>query len=125
MSDLDQAIRQALGQADAALLDRIAADPSVPRQVLNAYSGPFGLLNILGTLVAILMLVGGAFCVWQFVQATEVKALLTWAGLAALAFATVTAIKLWFWMELQRNALVLEIKRLEFQVARLASSASV
>jgi hypothetical protein len=93
--------------------------------VLNAYSGPFGLLNILGTLVAILMLVGGAFCVWQFVQATEVKALLTWAGLAALAFATVTAIKLWFWMELQRNALVLEIKRLEFQVARLASSASV
>lgn len=125
MSDLDQAIRQALGKEDAELMDRVAADLSLPQHILNAYGGPFGALNLLATLVGVALFAGGAFSVWQFIQAVEVKAMLTWAGLAALAFAGLTIIKLWFWMELQRNLIVREIKRLEFQVARLAAGASV
>lgn len=84
--NLDQPIRNGLGQEDAALMDRIAADPSLPRLVLNAYGGPFGFLNVLGTLVGIALMAGGAFCVWQFIEASDVKshAELSWSGWAGV-----------------------------------------
>jgi hypothetical protein len=31
-------------------------------------------------------------------------------------------IKVWFWMEIQKNAIVREIKRVELQVANLAAA---
>ena len=33
-----------------------------------------------------------------------------------------TMIKVWFWMEIQKNAIVREIKRVELQVANLAAA---
>ena len=124
MTDLDQAIREALGREDAMLLDRIAADPSLRRQVLDAYRGPFGFLNAVGTLAGVAVTMGGAFAIWRFVEAADVKSMLAWAGLAGIALLAIAMIKLWFWLELQRNLVTREIKRLELQVARLASRAS-
>jgi hypothetical protein len=40
---------------------------------------------------------------------------------SALAFAGLALIKVWFWLELQKNAIVREVKRLEVQVASLAA----
>jgi hypothetical protein len=121
MSDLDKAIREGYSAEDAELMQRLAADPSMMRQVLNAFQGPFGAVNILGMLVTLALLVSGAYCVWRFVDAAEVREMLIWGGGAAVTLCAVSMIKVWFWMELQRNATVREIKRLELQVSRLAA----
>ena len=47
--------------------------------------------------------------------------MLHWGAASALAFAGVPFIKLWFWLELEKNAVVREVKRLEVQVASLAA----
>jgi hypothetical protein len=38
-----------------------------------------------------------------------------------VAVAGLALVKVWFWMELQKNAIVREVKRLELQVASLAA----
>ena len=121
MSDLDKAIREGYSDEDAELMQRLAADPSLTRQVLSAFQGPFGALNVLSVFVTLALVIGGAYCVWRFVGAADVRNMLVWGGGAALALSAVSMIKLWFWMELQRNATVREIKRLELQVSRLAA----
>lgn len=125
MTDLDSAIRQAVSAEDAELMDRLAADPSLPKQVFNTFQGQFGWLNILGSIAALFMFAGGAYAAWRFATSPDIYDMLIWGALAAVAFAGLTLIKLWFWMELQRHAVVREIKRLELQVARLASHSAV
>jgi hypothetical protein len=58
---------------------------------------------------------------WRFVQAQEVGDMLRWGAASALAFAGVALVKIWFWLELEKNAIVREVKRLEVQVASLAA----
>jgi hypothetical protein len=43
---------------------------------------------------------------WQFVQAEDLGDMLRWGAASALAFAGLALIKVWFWLELQKNAIV-------------------
>jgi hypothetical protein len=124
MSDLDKAIRDGYSAEDAELIQRLAADPTMTRQVLNAFQGPFGGFNVLGVVFTFVMLAAGGYCVWRVFNAAELRDMLIWSGGAAIAVCGVSMVKLWFWMELQRNATVREIKRLELQVSRLAARIS-
>lgn len=48
--------------------------------------------------------------------------MLMWGAGTALAISGLTMIKVWFWMEIQKNAIVREIKRVELQLGKLAAS---
>lgn len=121
MNDLDQAIRQSLSAEDAALLDRLGADQALHRQVLATFEGRLRWFNVAGWLAGVALF--GVACVlaWRFVQAEELRDMLRWGAASALAFAGIVLIKVWFWLELQKNAVVREVKRLEVQVASLAA----
>jgi hypothetical protein len=121
MSDLDKAIREGYSAEDAELMQRLANDPSMVRQILNVFQGPFGGWNLLGVVFSLALLAGLAYCVWRFAGATEIRDMLIWGGGAGIAVLAQSMLKLWFWMEMQRNATVREIKRLELQVSRLAA----
>ena len=40
---------------------------------------------------------------------------------SSFAFAGITLIKIWFWLEFHKHVIVREVKRLELQVASLAA----
>jgi len=121
MNNLDQAIRQSLSAEDAALFDRLGADQALHRQVLAIFEGRLRWFNALGWILGFVLF--GLACVltWQFIQAQDVRDMLRWGAAAALAFAGLALIKVWFWLELQKNDIVRELKRLEVQVASLAT----
>ena len=121
MNDLDQAIRQSLSAEDAALLDRLGADQALHRQVLATFEGRLRWFNVAGWLAGVVLF--GAACVlaWRFVRAEALGDMLRWGAASALAFAGLALIKVWFWLELQKNAILREVKRLEVQVASLAT----
>ena len=58
--------------------------------------------------------------IWFF-DSTEVKDMILYAGLFGVSILIITVVKLWYWMLINRNAVTREIKRLEFQVAKLAT----
>jgi hypothetical protein len=121
MNDLDHAIRQSLSAEDAALLDRLGADQTLHRQVLATFEGRLRWFNVMGWIAGFVLFAVACVLSWQFVQADELRDMLRWGAASALAFAGIALIKVWFWMELQKNAIVREIKRLEVQVASLAA----
>lgn len=121
MTHIDDAIRRALSAEDAKALDAFAGDQNLFQQVFATFSGPFRWLNLAGWIAGFGVFAGGALAGLRFVQATDLRQMLLWGALVGLATGGLVMIKVWFWMELHRNATMREIKRLELQVARLAA----
>jgi hypothetical protein len=120
MNELDRAIRQSLSAQDAELFDRFDADQALHRQVLATFAGELRWFNAAGWIAGAVLFVVGCLFAWRFWSAEEVEGMLHWGAASALAFAGVALVKVWFWLELQKNAIVREVKRLEVQVASLA-----
>ena len=119
MNELDKAIRQSLSSEDADLLERV--DPSLRQQVLATFEGQLRWLNVAGWIAGFVLFGVASLMAWRFISAPTVEEMLRWGAAAAMAFAGLALIKVWFWMELQKNAIMREVKRLEVQVASLAA----
>jgi hypothetical protein len=123
MNKLDDAIRQALSREDAALLDGLGADQPLHSQLMQTFQGKLAWMNIVGWIAGFVAAAVMFYCIWQFLNVREIRDMLIWGGAAGLACSGLVLIKVWFWMEMQKNSVVREIKRLELQVARLGARA--
>ena len=121
MNDFDDAIRRSLSAEDAELLHRLGADQSLHHQVLATFKGRLRWFNAAGWIAGVVLFAVACIFSWRFWFAQELDDMLRWGAASALAFAGVTLVKVWFWLELQKNAVVREVKRLEIQVASLAA----
>lgn len=121
MNELDRAIRQSLSAEDAELFDRFGADQALHRQVLATFAGRLRWFNAAGWIAGAVLFAVGCVFAWRFWSAQDLEDMLRWGAASALAFAGVALVKVWFWLELQKNAIVREVKRLGVQVASLAT----
>ncbi len=121
MTHIDDAIRQALSADDAKFLEAYGADQPLPHQLLETFRGRLGWLNAAGWLLGFIAFGATVYCGWRFLSAPDVAGMLRWGAAAAVAVISLLGVKLWFWMALQTNAVLREVKRLELQVARLAA----
>lgn len=90
----------------------------------------FGMLNRVFTgglarwaafaMVLTLLFVGlTVWCGYEFFTAVDVDDRVFWGILAAVAFHGLSMFKLWFFMEMNRNSVTREVKRIEVALARL------
>lgn len=121
MNKLDQAIRQALSAEDAEFLARFEGEAPLSEQVLATFKGSLGALSALGWIVGFAAFAGVLYCGWHALNAPDARGVVLWSAGASLAMLAVAMIKIWFWMEMQANRVMREVKRLELQVARLAA----
>jgi uncharacterized membrane protein YciS (DUF1049 family) len=119
MNDFDARIRNALTSEDEALLEKYA-EPSMPQQILDSFRGRHSWL-VIGLFIFTFVFLGVAIVsAVQFFQAETLRETVGWAVGFALATMTIGLMKVWYWMELNKNVLTREMKRLELQIARLA-----
>jgi hypothetical protein len=121
MNTIDDAIRSALSEEDARLLERFRADLPLPQQLGDTFRGHMGVWNAISWVMGFVIFALGLYCAWRFLQAPAVEPMLRWGVGLLLCAMAVLGIKLFSWMELEKNAIVREVKRLELQVARLAA----
>ncbi len=119
IEDIDVLIREALGQADADLLDQFG-EQSIPEMITEAFRGRHRLEMGAVTLVVMIFFGLTIFCAVRFLGATDIRQMLLWGAGVFIGFSSMAGFKLVGWMEMNRNALAREIKRLELQVAQLA-----
>lgn len=120
MKDLDKKIQDALRQQDAELFAEFGGEPSVFEMLLETCRGRNWWLNLLGMFWTLVFLVAGIVAAVKFFQTEELRGMLMWAAIFLFCMTTVAMFKMWYWMEMQRNAVTREIKRVELQIARLA-----
>ena len=121
MDDLDRAIRQSLSAEDTELFDRLGADETLRRQLLATFEGRLRWLNAAGWIGGFVLFGAASVFASRFLAAQDLQDMLRWGAASTLAFAGLALVKVWFWLELQKNAIVREVKRLEVQVASLAA----
>ena len=118
MTDLDQAIRRTLSAEDQAFLDKLDRESPID-EVMKTFTGRWAVLNVAAAVVTFVMFAGFVLSVWNLAHATDVREAVLWSTGAVLLGRMVAMLKIWFWMEMHRNQVLREVKRLELQIARL------
>ena len=111
MNDLDKKIRDALRKEDAELFAEFGEEPSLFEMAMEVFRGRNRWLTILAVFWGIAFMALGVLAVVRFFQAEVIRDMLMWAGAFVFCMMAVAMMKLWHWMEIQRNFLTREIKR--------------
>jgi hypothetical protein len=121
MKEIDQIIREAISDdEDRQWFDELD-EQSVHEMVVDSFRGKSRWLVVLvyvmtGVFAGIFL-----FSAAKFFAADTDRQMMAWAVSAMFCCTTVAMLKIWYWMELQKNAVTREIKRFELQLARLTS----
>ena len=117
--EIDDLIHEALSAEEAEFYDQLE-EPNLMQEAIGLYKGRHKLMSIAVTIVTFLYMGFGVYCAIRFFGETEVKPLMIWGSGFFLSMMAVAAMKIWSWMQMDKNALMREIKRLELQVAVLS-----
>jgi hypothetical protein len=121
MSELDDRIRQALQDEDAELLAEFGKEPSIFEMLMETVRGRHRWLTVFGVCWGIIFTVLAMVSAVAFFRAEATREMLMWAAACVICVSALSMVKVWYWMELNKNAVTREIKRLELQIARLAA----
>lgn len=122
MESIDERIQKALSSEDRALLEKLDSDSSLYGDIAATFRGHMRWLNVLGWVFGFVLFAVVVYCGWQFVAQTDLRSMQLWGAGAMLSALGLGLIKLYFFMEFQKNAIICEIKRVELQVAGLAAA---
>lgn len=117
--EIDELIKQALSEDEAAFYDQLDEQP-IHEMVFDLYKGRMRWLAIGSGVVMIILFGVGIYCAVKFFQATEIREMMHWGFATWFCMVAVMANKAWQWMEMQKNQVLREIKRVELQVGMLA-----
>lgn len=120
MTDIDDKIREALRQEDAELLEHYPAEVPIHEVIIDYFRGRHWWVNILAFAFTLVALGMAVFAAYRFFHTDSTQAMIAWATCFLWFVIWVAMLKIWFWLEMQRNSLSREIKRLELQVANLS-----
>lgn len=115
----DALIRVALSREEADLFDQLG-EPTVPEAFLGLFTGSSRRLVWITTVVILVFFAGSIYCAVQFYQAPTIREMMLWGAGLFFCILAVLANKIWNWMEMNRQMLMREVKRLELQVAHLS-----
>lgn len=121
MNELDKKIQEALRAEDAELFKDFAEEPSVFEMLMETCRGRHRWLNMLGAFWTLVFLVLGIVAAVKFFSAEGTRDIVMWAAACIVCVSAVSMLKIWYFLEMNKNSVTREIKRLELQIARLAA----
>ena len=90
-------------------------------QVLDSFRTRNRFLVILAVVFSFGMMAGAIYTGYRMFTTEDLRQTIWWAMGLFFCIQAITALKIWFWMEMARVSTIRETKRLELQVARLAN----
>lgn len=125
MSHYEDTVRNALSAEDARLYDALGRSQNPLQAAFSALlTGEHRLFAIAGWVLGVAMVAGALYAATRFIEAETTRAMVGWASCALAAVVVLGFIKVWFFMEIQTQALLRATKRVEMEVAALAVSRS-
>ncbi|WP_136480845.1 DUF6768 family protein [Cognatitamlana onchidii] len=123
MEDIDKLIKETLNEEEAKFYDKLE-EQNLLEQVGGLFQGKIKWILILMNIVNLVVVALFFYCLVQFLNTESTNQLIKWAsaGFVCLIFAGM--IKLFVWLQMDKNALLREIKRLELQVSSLSGRIS-
>ncbi|MFK7814551.1 MAG: DUF6768 family protein [Maribacter sp.] len=115
---IDDLIKKALSKEEAKFYDELG-EQGLIRKLGGVHKGKTGWLASLLTVMHMLIFVIFVFCTVRFFNTEVTNELIKWASAGFLCMIFMGMMKLYLWMQMDKNDILRELKRLEMQVAVL------
>jgi uncharacterized protein DUF6768 len=122
MDDIDRKIEEALSEEDRSLMNEFG-EQGMFALFFSVYRGPQAWIVSLTTFVMLIMVGGGFYSLWKLVGVWGSPDAVIWGATVFVLMMMVSFIKVWFWIRMESNRVIREVKRLELQIARLQANA--
>ena len=122
MESIDERIRKALSSEDREFLEKLDSSDSLFGDIAATFRGHRRWTIVAGWAIGFALFAAAAYCGWRFVNQPDPRSMQLWGAATMLCVIALGMTKLWFWMEIQKNAVIREIKRVELQIAGLTAA---
>ncbi len=121
--DIDTLIKETLTREEAKFYDELE-EQNVFEMIGGLFYGKNKWIMILMNIMTLVFFGLFVYCTIQFFKVTTIEEMIKW-GIGGLVFLLgVSMLKVFAWMQMDKNALLREIKRLEIQISSLSGKIS-
>ena len=118
---IDELIKETLSKEEAAFYDELE-EQNLIGKLGEVYKGKLGWLAAIMYVVLLLMFMTFVYCIVQFFNTENTNELIKWASAGFLSMIAMGMLKLFVWMQMDKNDILRELKRLELQIATFSKT---
>ena len=123
MSKLEDEIRSTLlAEDDSEDLKNLMEEQSFLAQTTNLFRGKLAWTTYVTYIGMVVLFALGIWAIFQLMEAESPREIAVYALIVNFAFLVVLMNKLWLWMQINKNAAVREILRLELRIQEIQKS---
>jgi len=123
MEDIDKLIKETLSQEEAKFYDELD-EQNVFEMIFGLFKGKNKWIMYVMNFMTLVFFGLFIYCMVQFFDTEVTKELIKWAVLGIFCMLVVSMLKMFAWMQMDKNAILRELKRLELQVSSLSGKMS-
>lgn len=116
IEEIDQLIKETLSAEESKFYDNLE-EQNILQMILGLFKGKNKWIMFLMNFMTLVFFSFFIYCIIQFFNAEVTKELIKWATGALVFLLGVTMLKIFAWMQMDKNALLREIKRLELLIS--------
>ncbi|MEY8861841.1 DUF6768 family protein [Tenacibaculum singaporense] len=120
LEDIDALIKETLSKEEAKFYDELE-EQNVLEMVGGLFEGKNKWIMYVMNVVTLVFFGLFIYCIVHFFQAEETKELIKWATGTIVFLVGVSMLKIFAWMQMDKKAIIREVKRLELQISSLSS----
>ncbi len=116
---IDELIKESLSQEEAEFYEELE-EKDLFGKIGEVYKSKMGWLVILMNIMHLIFFIAFVYCVVEFFNAEVTKELFIWSSAGFLCMIFMAMMKLYVWMQMDKNDILRELKRIELQISVLA-----
>ncbi|MBC2846797.1 DUF6768 family protein [Winogradskyella flava] len=123
MEDIDQLIKETLTEEEAKFYDELE-EQNLMQMISGIFSGKNSWIVYTMSIVQVVFFGLFIYCAIQFFEVESTNDLIKWGVFGTISLIGSSMLKLFSWMQMDKKAIIREIKRLELQVSSLSGKIS-
>lgn len=123
MEDIDKLIKETLSEEESKFYDELD-EQNVLEMIWGLFRGKNKWIMYMMNFMTLVFFGLFIYCVVQFFNVESTFELIKWATGSLVFLIGVSMLKIFAWMQMDKNALLRELKRLELQVSSISSKLS-
>ncbi len=116
--EFDALIQEALTKEEAQYFEQMG-EQNLPQMLVGLYKGKNSWLNVVMAIMVVGLLAVGIYTFIEMLNTTDASLKMEWMFYTIICFITIAMMKIYSWNQLDKNAMMREMKRLEYQISLL------
>ncbi len=119
-NNIDDLIRKSLSEEEAKFYSELD-EPSIWESFTSIFKGRNRWITYYSMLIVIGLTIFSVYALLQFLNVETIPEMIKWGAAMLASFISVGFLKIYYWMQMDKNVMMKEIKRLGLQLSLLLS----